>query len=160
MCAGKVVNSALLEETKGKINLWGKHGFIFAGFKFSHLILETLLRREFYPRSILVESQGESVVMHSGWDSDGIQRQPSWFMNLSSCTPSRVADVQASPPRSSLGGDPSGVLKPKLLGNPFGSFILLRFRSSSSCSLSVDLGSCEDALNLEWLLLCIMGQLF
>lgn len=39
MHAGKVANLALLEEMKGKVNLWEENGCVFAGFKLSHLIL-------------------------------------------------------------------------------------------------------------------------
>lgn len=94
----------------------GKNVCVFAEFKFSHLIFKTLLRQEFYPLSILVESQAVSVVMCSRWDSGGIRWQPSGFLNPSSCMPSRVARVQVNPLGSSLGRNPSGVLKLRLLG--------------------------------------------
>lgn len=61
MHAGKVVNSALLEEMKGKVNLWEENGCVFAGFELS--FNSSLLRQEFYPLPILAESQAASVVV-------------------------------------------------------------------------------------------------
>lgn len=56
--------------------------------------------------------------------------EPELLYAISCCT------VQVSPLRSSLGRNPSGVLKPRLSGTLW-QFIPLRFGSSSSCSLSI-----------------------